>query len=90
LVKIKRITYIGKDDVYNMEVKDHHNYAVNGGLIISNCESIRYGCMSRPGKTEIYSSPDLSKLPVDCLEDWDRTRSSEDRIKLLERWGRNK
>lgn len=35
--KIKGIKYIGKEDVYNMEVESHHNFAVNGGLIVHNC-----------------------------------------------------
>lgn len=29
--------------VYNMEVADNHNFAVNGGLIVHNCmDAIRY------------------------------------------------
>ena len=28
-----------------MEVADHHNFSVNGGLIIHNCiDALRYGC----------------------------------------------
>ena len=43
-VKIKSIKYIGTEDVYNMEVKDHHNFAVCGGLIVHNCmDAMRYG-----------------------------------------------
>lgn len=42
-VKIKSIRYIGKEDVYNMEVKSHHNFSVNGGFIVHNCmDAIRY------------------------------------------------
>lgn len=44
-VKIKSIRYIGKEDVYNMEVDRHHNYSVNGGFIIHNCDAMRYFCM---------------------------------------------
>lgn len=32
----------GKADVYNMEVADNHNFAVNGGLIVHNCDAMRY------------------------------------------------
>jgi hypothetical protein len=33
----------GYADVYNMEVADNHNFAVNGGLIVHNCmDSARY------------------------------------------------
>jgi hypothetical protein len=34
---------IGRADVYNMEVKGTHNFAVNGGVIVHNCmDSTRY------------------------------------------------
>ena len=42
-VRIKSVEYIGKEDVYNMEVRDHHNYSVAGGFIIHNCiDATRY------------------------------------------------
>ena len=42
-VGIKSIRKIGRDDVYNMEVEDNHNFAVEGGLIVHNCmDSMRY------------------------------------------------
>ena len=40
---VKSIRAIGKEDVYNMEVEDNHNFAVNGGIIVHNCmDSTRY------------------------------------------------
>jgi hypothetical protein len=42
-VKIKKIEKIANEDVYNMEVKEHHNFAVNGGYIVHNCmDATRY------------------------------------------------
>ena len=42
-VKISNIQYIGKEDVFNMEVANHHNFAVNGGFIVHNCiDASRY------------------------------------------------
>ena len=42
-VGIKAIRKIGKADVYNMEVENNHNFAVEGGLIVHNCmDSMRY------------------------------------------------
>lgn len=33
----------GVENVYNMEVEENHNFAVNGGLIVHNCmDNIRY------------------------------------------------
>ena len=44
-VGIKSVKLDGYEDVYNMEVKGTHNFAVNGGLIIHNCmDEIRYFC----------------------------------------------
>ena len=42
-VKIKGIQEIGRADVYNMEVRNHHNFSICGGLIIHNCMvAVRY------------------------------------------------
>ena len=48
MAKVKSVEFIGLDDVYNMEVDDHHNYSVNGGLILHNCDAIRYFVAGRP------------------------------------------
>ena len=43
-VKIKKIRPLGREDVFNMEVADHHNFLVNGGLVVHNCiDAARYG-----------------------------------------------
>lgn len=45
-LSIVEIKYIGKEDVYNMEVRNHHNYSVCGGFIIHNCvDALRYMIM---------------------------------------------
>ena len=42
-VGIKAIRKVGKADVYNMEVEDNHNFAIEGGLIVHNCmDAMRY------------------------------------------------
>lgn len=54
-MSIKEITYIGKADVYNMEVKSHHNYSVCGGFIVHNCmDAIRYLVMGLWSKTKQF------------------------------------
>ena len=43
--KIKNIRYVGRHNVYNMEVEGCHNFSVNGGLIVHNCiDAVRYAC----------------------------------------------
>lgn len=42
-VEVKSIEFIGLEDVYNMEVADNHNFAVNGGIVVHNCmDATRY------------------------------------------------
>ncbi len=62
---VKAVREAGIADVYNMEVKNHHNFSVEGGLIFHNC---RYYLFSRPspfegssflpGSREFYGSSD--------------------------------
>ena len=46
---VQAIRRLGKMAVYNMEVENHHNFSVCGGLVFHNC---RYGLMSRPSPNE--------------------------------------
>lgn len=42
-IGVKAVIPAGKADVYNLEVEDNHNFAVNGGLIVHNCmDATRY------------------------------------------------
>lgn len=42
-VRIKKIKRCSAEPVYNMEVEKHHNFSVNGGLIVHNCiDAVRY------------------------------------------------
>lgn len=57
--KIKKIKYVGKEDVYNMEVKDHYNYSVEGGFILHNClDALRYATeeyqFGKGGKLKLF------------------------------------
>lgn len=48
-MKVKRIVPAGVADVYNMEVDDTHDFAVNGGAIVHNCyDMARYVAMKNP------------------------------------------
>lgn len=41
-MKVKKVFECGRADVYNMTVDKTHNFAVNGGLIVHNCDALRY------------------------------------------------
>jgi hypothetical protein len=83
--KIKSIKYIGEEPVYNMEVKDHHNFSVNGGLIVHNSG---YGLLSyHDEKSSAVKGYDIdwSRVPEDYLEDYERAPDDWKKI-ILDRW----
>ena len=40
--RVIKVEFDGYEDVYNLEVEEFHNFAINGGLIVHNCDSVRY------------------------------------------------
>lgn len=57
---VKRITSAGKQDVYNMEVKETHSFAVENGAVAHNCyDETRYFLMARysPARVEVDTRP---------------------------------
>ncbi len=61
LAKVKRVRKIGRADTYNMEVKDHQNFSVNGGLIVHNSG---YGLVSyHANKSFKPLAPKVNTLP---------------------------
>lgn len=45
LVRVHSVKRVGIQPVYNMEVREHHNFAVNGGYVVHNCiDAVRYAC----------------------------------------------
>ena len=61
--KVKAIRHVGKQDVYNMEVRGHHNFSVNGGLIVHNSiDATRYGLSE--------DMVHIAKRPVDKPPGW--------------------
>lgn len=70
-MKIKSISPCGKEPVYNMTVDIHHNYLISGGIILKNCDALRYFAQLRTLPPE-YND--------ETGEDWDDedTSSYED------------
>lgn len=83
MAKVKSIKCIGKEPVYNMEVENHHNFSVNGGLIVHNC---RYGIMSRPNATQTSKTINIAKFPNDIQEDYNNA-SPEMKKHILKKLG---
>ena len=48
-MRVLSVKPAGKADVYNMEVKDVHDFVIQGGVVVHNCaDEWRYLCMMRP------------------------------------------
>lgn len=68
-MKVKRITRVPNEDVYNMYVEKHNNFAINGGLIVHNCDAIRGFCIMRqrpaseykPFRPDVFASIDTRR-----------------------------
>lgn len=51
-MKIVAKRYLGKRKVFNMEVEELHNYITAGGIVLHNCDMLRYYCVSRTMRAE--------------------------------------
>ena len=64
LMKVVSIQPVGREDVYNMEVKDTHNFVVNGGIVAHNCyDEARYFFMENP--LAVKAVPKYEPIPYD-------------------------
>ena len=46
-MKVKAVKPAGVEPVYNMTVEEFHNYLIHGGIILKNCDAIRYYAVTR-------------------------------------------
>lgn len=70
-MRVIAIRPAGVAPVYNMTVKEHHNFMVEGNIILHNCDAIRYYCISR-----VLAKEDMESTAADNGED--EEESSED------------
>lgn len=45
-MKIKSIKKVPNEAVYNLTVDKYHNYITSSGLVLKNCDSLRYFCVN--------------------------------------------
>ena len=61
-IRVKSVRLVGREDVYNMEVEKHHNFAVNDGLIVHNCvDALRY-CLEHESTARYATTLNLKGL----------------------------
>lgn len=71
-MKIKTIEVIENQDVYNMFVDKYNNFSINGGIVVHNCDALRYFCNMR-------TAPSIKplKAPLDLSEWYDDEEQEE-------------
>lgn len=69
-MKIKSIKPCGIEPVYNMTVDKHHNYLIAGGLILKNCDALRYYCQLRTLKPEKKEEPEIEEADLEQYDDY--------------------
>ena len=68
-MKIISIKPAGVEPVYNMTVDEHHNYLIAGGLILKNCDALRYYAQLRTLPAQ--------QIDEDEEEEWNNDTSYE-------------
>lgn len=84
--RIKSITPAENQDVYNMEVEKVHNFAVNGGLIVHNCDALRYFAVYWTRPNEVEEVKPKVVWTADMWDDYYRA-SREEREYMIKKWG---
>lgn len=68
-MKITKIEYAGKRDVFNMEVEGIHSFVVNGGIVAHNCfDETKYFFMMCPIAT--FEKPKSKRHNRTPFEKW--------------------
>lgn len=83
--KVKSIKSLGREDVYNMEVENTHNFAINGGLIVHNCDGLRYYAVQWIRAAE-PPQEQKRRYTAGQLQDY-YTADEETRKLIIKKWG---
>ena len=70
-MKIKSISPAGIMPVFNMVVDEHHNYMISGGVILKNCDALRYFCVTRTLIAERAQTRIPEDNEYDSMTDYD-------------------
>ena len=87
--RVVSLTRAENADVYNMTVKNTHNFSVNGGLIVHNCDALRYFAVYWTRPNETPESRNVRKViwTDDIWQDYYGARSKEEREYIIKRHG---
>ena len=70
-MRVKSVRSAGKEPVYNMTVEEYHNYLIHGGIVLKNCDAIRYFCVTRTLGAERPEEPMVEDFDEANVTDYD-------------------
>lgn len=73
-MKIKSIKSAGFEPVYNITVRQFHNFLIKGGMILKNCDALRYFVAGQPAP-QIIKAIKPKTLPFALEEDEEETET---------------
>ena len=76
-MRIKSIKPAGIEPVYNMTVEEFHNYLIHGGIILKNCDAVRYFCITRTLGAERFIEQE-DELLAERVTDYDEEMTGGD------------
>lgn len=76
-MKVKYVRSAGVEPVYNMTVEEFHNYLIHGGIILKNCDALRYFVQFRT-LGAIRQEAREEAEPGAALEDYDEAMCGGD------------
>lgn len=86
---IKSIKYVGKEPVYNITVRKHHNYFLKGGILSKNCDALRSFCVWFVNPADVVDMAIRKEWTDDMWEDYENARESDKEL-LLRKYGEPK
>ena len=62
-MKIKSIKTVKNEPVYNLTIRKYHNFIASIGIVLKNCDALRYYCVN-------YTSPSKEKIDPIKMKFW--------------------
>ena len=85
-MRVKAIRKIANDDVYNITVDDTHNFIDDGGIVLKNCDALRYFCVYWTSAAELQRTEKKAQWTGDMWDDYYNTDAAG-KAYLLRKWG---
>ena len=79
----------GKQRVYDLYVYGTHNFTVNGGIVVHNCDALRYWAIYWTRPNDRPDTPATVRWTDDQIEDYYNASQAE-REMLIKKWGKPK